>query len=136
MARGVRVAINRSYYGGNNSNDEDKAPEEMIIHAVELLDDEVDFSQYDTDDDGFVDNVYVFYAGRGEADGGGTNSVWPRILVIDVVEVGQTHHVREFVDERAYAVGFGAVPLVGARIVVEHHTVGLAYSAGSPIYII
>ena len=48
------------------------------------------------------------------------------ILVIDVVEVGQTHHVREFVDERAYAVGFGAVPLVGARIVVEHHAVGLA----------
>ena len=42
----------------------------MIIHAVELLDDEVDFSQYDTDGDGFVDNVYVFYAGRGEADGG------------------------------------------------------------------
>lgn len=73
----VDLPNNRSYYGGNNSNDEDKAPEEMIIHAVELLDDEVDFSQYDTDDDGFVDNVYVFYAGRGEADGGGTNSVWP-----------------------------------------------------------
>ena len=73
----VDLPNNRSYYGGNNSNDEDKAPEEMIIHAVELLDDEVDFSQYDTDGDGFVDNVYVFYAGRGEADGGGTNSVWP-----------------------------------------------------------
>ena len=73
----VELPNNRSYYGGNNSNDEDKAPEDMIIHAVQLLDAEVDFSQYDTDGDGFVDNVYVFYAGEGEHANGPASSVWP-----------------------------------------------------------
>ena len=73
----VTLPQKRSYYGGNNYNGDDKAPEDMIIHAVKILDPEVDFSQYDTDGDGFVDNVYVFYAGRGEADGGAEDTVWP-----------------------------------------------------------
>lgn len=33
----------------------------------------LDFSQFDTDNDGEVDNVYVIYAGQGEADGGAEN---------------------------------------------------------------
>lgn len=74
----VELPKNRSYYGANNSNDEDVAPEDMIIHAVQLLDAEVDFSQYDTNGDGFVDNVYVFYAGEGEnVEGVTENAVWP-----------------------------------------------------------
>lgn len=73
----VELPQNRSYYGGNDWYGEDKAPEDMIKHAVQILDDEVDFSQYDTDGDGFVDNVYVFYAGEGEAGGGGDDTVWP-----------------------------------------------------------
>ena len=73
----VTLPQKRSYYGGNNSWDEDKAPEDMIIHAVKILDPDVDFSQYDTDGDGWVDNVYVFYAGLGEASGGSADTVWP-----------------------------------------------------------
>ena len=37
----------------------------------------MDFSQYDSDGDGKVDNIFVFYAGFGEADGGGNDTVWP-----------------------------------------------------------
>lgn len=73
----VTLPQKRSYYGGNNSWDEDKAPEDMIVHAVSILDPDVDFSQYDTDGDGWVDNVYVFYAGLGEASGGSADTVWP-----------------------------------------------------------
>lgn len=73
----VKVSKNMSYYGGNDAYGNDKAPEEMVSEACTLLDAEVDFSQYDTDGDGFVDNVYVYYAGYGEADGGGNNTVWP-----------------------------------------------------------
>lgn len=43
----------------------------MIIDACRLLDDEIDFAQYDTNGDGRIDNVFVFYAGMGEASGGG-----------------------------------------------------------------
>ena len=49
----------------------------MIYEACQLLDDEIDFSQYDRDNDGYIDNVFVFYAGRGEASGGGSDTVWP-----------------------------------------------------------
>ncbi len=63
-----------SYYG---SNKDANAPK-MIKEACELADQAgADFSQYDNDNDGYVDFVYVVYAGYGEADGGGTETVWP-----------------------------------------------------------
>ena len=37
----------------------------------------VDFSQYDHNQDGFIDNIYFFYAGKGEADSGDGNAIWP-----------------------------------------------------------
>ncbi len=73
----VKLANNIAYYGGNNSSGNDQRPAQMVIDACLLLDDEVDFSIYDTDDDGWIDNIYVFYAGYGEADGGGANTIWP-----------------------------------------------------------
>jgi len=72
----VTVSQNRSYYGGNDSNDNDKAPEEMIIEACELCDSEVDFSLFDDDNDGEVDNVFVFYAGGDEAESAGADCIW------------------------------------------------------------
>ncbi len=74
----VELPQNRAYYGGNDSYyDEDIAAEDMIVDACKLLDSTVDFSEYDNDGDGYVDNVYVFYAGQGEASYGPDDSVWP-----------------------------------------------------------
>ncbi len=74
----VCLPYNMSYYGSNDEKTGDDArPYEMVPHAVDLLKDEIDFSIYDTDDDGIVDNIYFFYAGYGEADGGPANSIWP-----------------------------------------------------------
>lgn len=73
----VKLSRDRSYYGGNNFRGDDLHPEEMVREACELLDDEIDFSEYDRDGDGVVDNVFVFYAGGGEASGGGADTVWP-----------------------------------------------------------
>ena len=69
----VMMKNNRIYYGGGN---EDKAGE-MVVEAVEALDDDVDFSQYDHNEDGYVDSIYIIYADKGEADGGPGESVWP-----------------------------------------------------------
>ncbi len=49
----------------------------MIIEACQILDEEIDFSEYDRNEDGYIDNIYVYYAGYGEADGGGAPTVWP-----------------------------------------------------------
>lgn len=73
----ISLAHSMSYYGGNDAYGNDQRPYEMIIEACEQLDDMVEFSEYDRDNDGFIDNVYVFYAGRGEASGAPASTVWP-----------------------------------------------------------
>ena len=75
----VTINNNHSYYGKNNNAGQDSKPEYMIEEACKLADTEcnVDFSQYDNDGDGYVDFVFVIYAGYGEADGGGANTIWP-----------------------------------------------------------
>lgn len=73
----VTLSNKRSYYGGNDSYGDDKNPQTMVTEACRQLDSTVDFKQYDTDGDGLIDNVFVFYAGLGEADGGPAESVWP-----------------------------------------------------------
>ena len=52
---------------------------EAVIEACQTLDQEtdIDFSQYDRDGDGEIDNVYLFYAGKGQNAGGGSWSIWP-----------------------------------------------------------
>ncbi|MCM1079388.1 MAG: M6 family metalloprotease domain-containing protein [Bacteroidales bacterium] len=73
----VTLSQNMSYYGGNNSSGDDMNPEKMATEACQLLDAAVDFSEYDRDNDGYIDNVFIFYAGRGEASGGAAATVWP-----------------------------------------------------------
>lgn len=65
------------YYGGNTAGGSDRRAYEMIIEACEMLDATVDLSEYDTDGDGYIDNVFVFYAGKGENADGDANTVWP-----------------------------------------------------------
>ncbi|MDE6463362.1 MAG: M6 family metalloprotease domain-containing protein [Muribaculaceae bacterium] len=73
----VTLPNSMSYYGGNDWGGNDIRPAHMIRDACDLVDDEVDFSQYDRDGDGEIDNVFVFYAGRGEASGGSADTIWP-----------------------------------------------------------
>lgn len=76
----VTLSKKMAYYGGNDINGNDKNPEQMVIEACQQLDATVDFADYDRDNDGTIDNVYVIYAGRGEASdimGEHPNTVWP-----------------------------------------------------------
>lgn len=73
----VELPQNQAYYGANGIFGIDTRAANMIIDAVAALDEEIDYNDYDLDGDSFIDNVFVFYAGEGEAQGGGANSVWP-----------------------------------------------------------
>lgn len=84
----VKLSQDRSYYGGNDIMGNDRNAHQMVIEACEQLDGEVDFSQYDRDGDGFIDNVFVFYAGRGEASGGTAETVWPHSWNITKASTG------------------------------------------------
>lgn len=64
----VTLPSNRKYYGENNNYGQDARPAEMIYDACRLADQSIDFSLYDDDNDGYVDNVFVFFAGGDEAE--------------------------------------------------------------------
>lgn len=72
----VTLPHDRAYYGM-----EEKGAE-MIIDACKKAKEvcHTDFSKYDADGDGYVDFVFVVYAGYGEAQGGPTESVWPKAV--------------------------------------------------------
>lgn len=88
----VKLPQRMSYYGGNNYSGDDSNPEKMVIHACEILDSEIDFSEYDRDGDGVVDNIYVFYAGYGENEGRDSNTVWPHSWDIRYAGAGDVVH--------------------------------------------
>lgn len=67
--------LQKSYktYGATDNTDL------LLKDACEAADNDVDFSQYDCDGDGYVDLVYVIYAGYGEnSSGNSSNYIWPQ----------------------------------------------------------
>ncbi len=78
----VKLSNTAKYYGEDTgtgtNNGQDARISEAIIESCKALDNEIDFSEYDTDGDGKVDNIYFFYAGNGQADTpNGTDYIWP-----------------------------------------------------------
>ena len=74
----VTVSNTQAYYGGNNSNGNDVHPAEMVIEAINLADElGVNYADYDWNGDNEVDQVYVVYAGNGEADSDVEDAIWP-----------------------------------------------------------
>ena len=74
----VKVSQTYSYYGKNDDNGSDMYPCKLVIEACKLADNlGVDFSKYDWDGDGNVEQVYLIYAGQGEAYGGLASTIWP-----------------------------------------------------------
>ena len=70
-----------SYYGQNDRSGLDMHPDQMVVDAVAKLaaDSLVDinFADYDTDNDGYMDNLFVYYAGYGENETDIDNEIWP-----------------------------------------------------------
>ena len=73
------MANKRAYYGGNDSNGDDKNAEAMVVEACKAANAEVNFADYDWDGDGYVDQVFVLYAGTGEADSEDADAIWPHM---------------------------------------------------------
>ncbi|MDE6511938.1 MAG: hypothetical protein K2L00_07595, partial [Muribaculaceae bacterium] len=70
----VKVSKNASYFNGMGNK-------EMALFIRESLTElhdkgEIDFSNYDYDNDGIVDTVFFYYAGYGSADSD-TETIWP-----------------------------------------------------------
>lgn len=65
------------YYGRNvASSGGDANPIELCIEAIRSLPANFDFSIYDNNKDGLVDNVHIIYAGYGEEAGASADAIW------------------------------------------------------------
>lgn len=75
----VTLSKKYSYYGANDDDGNDMYPGDMVVEACKLAKSQynVDFTQYDNDNDGEIDFVYIIYAGKGEADSEIKNTIWP-----------------------------------------------------------
>lgn len=73
----VSLPRSMAYYGANNAQGNDIRAVKMIIAACGALDREINYADYDTDNDGIIDNVFIYYAGYGEADYADPNCIWP-----------------------------------------------------------
>ena len=89
----VTVGKTYDYYGSNGTslNGGDKRAYEMIVEACQHADDEVNYADYDWDGDGEVDQVFIIYAGYGEASGGAPNTIWPHESHLQYYESGVLH---------------------------------------------
>ncbi len=69
----------QAFYGKHSGRNNDSDVQLMIKEACSLAEqfDNVNFADYDTNNDGVVDNVFVYYAGHNEAEGGGEDCIWP-----------------------------------------------------------
>ncbi len=77
----VTLSKNYAYYGEDMPGQDegyDKYAADAVVEACLLANKQYDinFADYSTDGK-YVDFVYVIYAGKGQADGGDVNTIWP-----------------------------------------------------------
>lgn len=80
-----------AYYGKNNSQEEDVKPGEMVAEACLWAHEHgINFSKYDWDGDGEVDQVFVLYAGHGEASyDKDPDTIWPHMHYLSASDYGK-----------------------------------------------
>ena len=62
----------------------DNRAAQMVVEACNKVHDQlgIDFSQYDTNNDGRIDNIFVYYAGHNEAEGASSSTIWPHRSIV------------------------------------------------------
>ena len=78
-----------AYYGANKTNssgvttNHNIRAKELVTEAAQLaVNNGVDFSMYDNDNDGAIDNLSIVVAGYNEAEGGKEETIWPHYSII------------------------------------------------------
>ena len=75
----VTVPYDEATYGANTGGVTDRNLKQLVVDACTAADAAgVNFTRYDFDGDGVVDNVFLLFAGHNEAEGGGDNTIWPQ----------------------------------------------------------
>ena len=74
----LKMLNDYSYYGADDSNGNiDINVGSMLVSAINMIDGQVNWADYDWNGDDEVEQVYFIYAGGGQATGAGSNTIWP-----------------------------------------------------------
>ncbi|MEG2071148.1 MAG: M6 family metalloprotease domain-containing protein, partial [Bacteroidales bacterium] len=65
-----------AHYGKDTSGGMDYFARDLIYEAVDKADPVVNYADYDNDNDGTVDGIYVIFAGYGQESGADANAIW------------------------------------------------------------
>lgn len=80
---------NMAYYGGNsNRTSGDMNPKALFDEAIRYAIQEVNMADYDSDGDGYVDNVHIIFAGYGEESGASANAIWSHEMTFRTENIG------------------------------------------------
>lgn len=75
----VKLSNKLAHYGKDTSNTVDIRYTDMIKEACQLMDDSLNFADYDANNDGYIDLVYIIYAGYSESiSGNSEDCLWPK----------------------------------------------------------
>ena len=100
------LSQNMAYYGAHTKDgDVDAKAGHMVLEACQMADKDVNYKDYDWDGDGEVDQVFVTYAGFGEADGGSEDTIWPHESMLSASTVGKRYETKDGVNVNTYACG-------------------------------
>ena len=114
----VTLPEEAAWYGANGDGVTDRNLKPLVVQACRAADAAgVDFSRYDFDGDGYVDNVFLLFAGHNEAEGGGDNTLWPQAwniadqnLVIDGMRISNFALYSEYTGPSGYQfAGIGTI---------------------------
>lgn len=162
VAGWYKAKENAAFYGGNNSNDNDKDPQGLVTEALHgvAADENIDLSNYDQEDrydldgdenyrepDGLIDHLMVVHSSVGEEAGGGSlgpDAIWShRSSLFDIPTLPGTKAAVGYWGGELAAYDYTMMPADGAAGVFAHeygHDLGLPdeydtiYSgAGEPV---
>ena len=100
----VELAEERKKYRSTSEDDENS---QYLVYDIvdELSTRTIDWSLYDWDDDGYIDQLLIVYAGKGSSYagmGGGYNAIWPHQWWLSEHEDGEVRIVST--DEKDYTI--------------------------------
>ena len=90
------VPVNGSYatFGTNQSFRRDSIAHKMALTIYKTLYDQMDFSIYDNDRDGFVNDIILLTPGIPESAGGGEDQFWPQYIELESKDIPYSLRIR------------------------------------------
>ncbi len=78
----------RRFYGENTAaGGSDANPFALFREALDFARKTVNLADYDADNDGFIDNIHIIYAGHGEEAGASASAIWAHEMTFPSIDV-------------------------------------------------